>query len=295
MAQMRDHDGWTLETRTLYVVATPIGNLADVTLRALEVLKRVDVIAAEDTRVTRKLLDHYHIDASLVALHEHNEKRMAQKLVQWLGQGKSAALVGDAGTPAISDPGAIAVAAVREAGYRVVPVPGASALTCALSVAGLAARHYLFYGFLPAQAAARRRELAALKRLPYALMFYEAPHRVLASIADMAQAFGAERGITIARELTKLFETVHACSLGAACDWLAADPHRTKGEFVLIIEGAVQTPASDTDVEHVLHALLRELPLKQAVKLTAEISGARRNDVYARALRLKEKSRGRLY
>jgi 16S rRNA (cytidine1402-2'-O)-methyltransferase len=275
---------------TLYVVATPLGNLGDISIRALEVLKGVDVIAAEDTRVTRNLLNHYGIGTVLIALHEHNEKRTTQKLVQLLAQGQSVALVSDAGTPTISDPGAVAVAAVREAGHPVVPVPGASAATCALSVAGLTVPHYLFYGFLPAQAAARRRELAALKTLPYTLVFYEAPHRVLASITDMAQAFGIERDITIARELTKLFETVHACPLGSAGSWLAAEPHRTKGEFVLIVEGAEKISANDADIEHVLEILLRELPLKQAAKLTAEISGARRNDVYARALRLKEKS-----
>jgi len=290
MAQARDHDERTSGLPTLYVVATPLGNLGDITVRALEVLKRVDVIAAEDTRVTRKLLDRYGIGTALIALHEHNEKHAAQKLVQLLAQNKSVALVSDAGTPAISDPGAVAVGAVRAADYSVVPVPGASAVTCALSVAGLAAPHFLFYGFLPAPAAARKRELAALKTLPYALLFYEAPHRVLASVADMADAFGAERSITIARELTKLFETVHVCPLGAAHDWLAAEPHRIKGEFVLIVEGAEKSPASDAAIEHVLEILLRELPLKQAAKLAAEISGARRNDVYARALQLKEKS-----
>jgi len=290
MAQARDHDERTSGLPTLYVVATPLGNLGDITLHAIEVLQHVDVIAAEDTRVTRRLLDRYGIGTALIALHEHNEKRAAQKLVQLLAQNKSVALVSDAGTPAISDPGAVAVAAVRAAGYRVVPVPGASAVTCALSAAGLAAPHWLFCGFLPAPAAARKRELAALKTLPYALVFYEAPHRVLASVAAMADAFGAGRTITIARELTKLFETVHVCPLSAAHDWLAAEPYRTKGEFVLIVEGAEKSPAGDAAIEHVLEILLRELPLKQAAKLTAEISGARRNDVYARALRLKEKS-----
>ena len=290
MTQARDHDERTLGVPTLYVVATPLGNLGDITMRAIEILRRVDVIAAEDTRVTRRLLDRYDIGTALIALHEHNEKRTTQKLVQLLAQNKSVALVSDAGTPAISDPGALAVAAVRAAGYRIVPVPGASAVTCALSVAGLAASHYLFYGFLPASAAARKRELAMLKALPYALVFYEAPHRVLASVADMAGAFGVERTITIARELTKLFETVEVCPLGAACDWLAADLHRTKGEFVLIVEGAEQRSAGDADVERVLKILLRELPLKQAAKLAAEISGARRNGVYACALQLKKKS-----
>ena len=182
-----------------------------------------------------------------MALHEHNERRAAQKILQLLAQGNSVALVSDAGTPAISDPGAMTVAMVREAGYPVVPVPGANAAVGALSAAGSAAPHFLFYGFLPQQAAARRRELAALKTSPYLLVFYEAPHRVIASVADMAAAFGAERTITIARELTKLFETIHTCKLGAAAAWLAADANRTKGEFVLLVEGArrraPQTPA----------------------------------------------------
>jgi len=291
MTQAQDHGKQTSGLPTLYVVATPLGNLADITLRALEVLKQVEVVVAEDTRVTRKLLDRYDIVTPLFALHAHNEKHAAKKLIRLLEEGKSIALVSDAGTPAISDPGALAVAAVRAAGHPVMPVPGASAVTCVLSVAGLAVPHWLFYGFLPASTAARKRELAALEVLPYALVFYEAPHRVLASVADMAQAFGADRAITIARELTKLFETIHRCPLGAAYEWLAADPHRTQGEFVLIVDGAEELrPAGDAEVERMLEILLRELPLRQAAKLAAQISGARRNNVYAQALRLKEKS-----
>ena len=290
MARTRDHHERTSGLPTLYVVATPLGNLGDVTLRALEVLKRVDIIAAEDTRVTRKLLDHYGVTTAMIALHEHNEQQAAQKLIGLLVEGKSVALVSDAGTPAISDPGARAVAAVRTAGHPVVAVPGASAVTGALSVAGLAAPHYLFYGFLPTAAAVRRRELQALKTLPYALVFFEAPHRVLASVTDMADVLGGGRTFVIARELTKLFETVHSCALGAAPDWLAADPHRLKGEFVLIVEGVELPPAGALDVERLLEILLRELPLKQAVKLAAQIGNARKNDVYARALRLKSKS-----
>ena len=290
MARARDHHERTSGLPTLYVVATPLGNLGDVTLRALEVLKRVDIIAAEDTRVTRKLLDHYGVTTAMIALHEHNEQQAAQKLIGLLVEGKSVALVSDAGTPAISDPGARAVAAVRTAGHPVVAVPGASAVTGALSVAGLAAPHYLFYGFLPTVAAVRRRELQALKTLPYALVFFEAPHRVLASVTVMADVLGGGRTLVIARELTKLFETVHSCPLGAAPDWLAADPHRLKGEFVLIVEGVELPPAGALDVERLLEILLRELPLKQAVKLAAQIGNARKNDVYARALRLKSKS-----
>lgn len=274
---------------SLYVVATPIGNLADITLRALEVLKRVDAIAAEDTRVTSRLLGHYGSVTPLIALHEHNERSAARKILRLLAQGKSVALVSDAGTPGISDPGALAVAIVRDAGYPVVPLPGANAALCALSASGLAARHFLFYGFLPHQAAARRRELAALQVRPCLLVFYEAPHRVIASVTDMAAAFGAGRTITIARELTKLFETIHTCRLGAAAAWLAADAHRTKGEFVLLVEGAAQPDGADAGAAlRVLEILLRELPLKQAVRLAAQISGGKRNELYRLALEMKK-------
>ncbi|MCE9641135.1 MAG: 16S rRNA (cytidine(1402)-2'-O)-methyltransferase [Betaproteobacteria bacterium] len=278
-----------MERPSLYVVATPIGNLADITLRALDVLKRVDVIAAEDTRLASRLLKHHDITTRLMAVHEHNERGAAQKIVQLLAQGKSVALISDAGTPAISDPGALAVAAVREAGYPAVPVPGANAALCALSAAGLAAPHFLFYGFLPAQAAARKRELAALKALPYLLVFYEAPHRVVASIADIAAVLGDMRKITIARELTKLFETIHTCSLGEAAEWFAQDANQVKGEFVLLVDGAPAGEAADDGVvRRVLAALMRELPLKQAVKLAADITEARKNDVYELALRMKK-------
>jgi 16S rRNA (cytidine1402-2'-O)-methyltransferase len=278
-----------VERPSLYVVATPIGNLADITLRALDVLKHVAAVAAEDTRVTGHLLRHYGIDAPLIALHEHNERRAAQKILQLLERGDSVALVSDAGTPAISDPGAIAVAAVRAAGYPVVPVPGANAAVCALSAAGNTAQHFLFYGFLPPQANARRRELAVLKTLPYLLVFYEAPHRIKACIDDMAAAFGGERSITITRELTKLFEDSHTCRLAEAAAWFAADPNRIKGEFVLLVDGAADNAgAGDTaPAQHVLEILLRELPLKQAVKLTAEVAGGKRNELYRLALEMK--------
>lgn len=288
------HVGATGETRpSLYVVATPIGNLADITLRALEVLKRVDVIAAEDTRVTVHLLKHYGIATRLLALHEHNERRAAQKLIDLLASGKSVALVSDAGTPAVSDPGALAVAAVREAGFPVVALPGANAALCALASSGSAAEHFLFYGFLPQQAAARRRELEALKTLPYLLVFYEAPHRVSACVDDMAAVFGANRGVTIARELTKLFESVHRCTLGDAAGWFAADGNRKRGEFVLLVDGAeVADTANLEAASRALEILLRELPLKQAVQLAAEITGGARNTLYRRALDMKKAGSG---
>jgi 16S rRNA (cytidine1402-2'-O)-methyltransferase len=276
---------------TLYVVATPIGNLADITLRALDVLKRVDVIAAEDTRVTSHLLRHYGVATRLLALHEHNERQAAQKLIDLLSSGKSVAMVSDAGTPAVSDPGALAVAAVRAAGYPVIALPGANAALCALAAAGNAAGHFLFFGFLPAQAAARRRELEALGVLPYLLIFYEAPHRVAASVADMAAVFGTERRVTIARELTKLFESIHQCALGEATAWFEGDANRLRGEFVLLVDGRPSAQdAGDAAAFRVLEILLRELPLKQAVQLAAEITGSARNALYSRALEMKKES-----
>jgi len=284
------HFGAVDEARpTLYVVATPIGNLADISLRALEVLGRVDTVAAEDTRVTGHLLHHHGIQKRLISLREHNERLTAQKLSALLASGKSVALVSDAGTPTVSDPGALAVAAVREAGYPVVALPGADAALCALASSGNQAPHFLFYGFLPPQSAARRRELDSLKSLPYLLVFYEAPHRVAACIDDMAAVFGGTRSVTIARELTKLFESVHRCTLADAPAWLAADANRTRGEFVLLIEGMERDVAAGRDAAlRTLEILLRELPLSQAVQLAAEITGCARNELYASALEFKK-------
>jgi 16S rRNA (cytidine1402-2'-O)-methyltransferase len=274
----------------LYVVATPLGNLQDVTLRALSVLKAVDLIAAEDTRVTRQLLQHYGIGTRTVSLHRHNEPRAAERMLALLQRGKSVALVSDAGTPAISDPGALLVERARDSGARVVPVPGPSALTAALSVAGLRTREFVFLGFLPAQPAARRRALEAMRRLPFALVLYEGPHRVRETLADLAEVFGAERGIVVARELTKLFETVHAGTLGEANAWLDGDPNRQRGEFVLMVEGAaVPAPAQDEEGERVLGILLAELPVRQAAQLTAAITGAGKKRLYRRGLELKGK------
>ena len=250
-------------------------------------LKNVAVIAAEDTRVTVKLLNHFGIAAKLTALHEHNEKRAVPRLLALLAQGKSVALVSDAGTPAFSDPGTQLVAAARAAGYAVTPVPGANAAVAALSVAGLAAPHFLFYGFLPQRAGERRRELARLAPYPFALVFFEAPHRVADSLADMHVAFGAARRIVSARELTKLFETIQTCSLAEAVDWVDRDENQRKGEFVLIIEGATPSATGDYEAQHTLSVLLAELPLKQAVALAAKISGGRKNDLYELALKLK--------
>lgn len=274
---------------TLYVVATPIGNLADIGLRALEILKRVDAVAAEDTRVTARLLDHYGIAKRLLPLHEHNERRAAREVLGLLAAGRSVAFACDAGTPAISDPGALLVAAAREAGYTVTPVPGPSAAVAALSASGRAAPHFLFYGFLPERAAARRKALAELAPLPYTLVFYEAPHRVEASVADLAAVLGGERRLVIARELTKLYESFHECALADAAAWLAAEAARRRGEFVLIVDGAGPRagPAAG-DARRTLEVLLGALPLRQAVDLTVQITGGKRNELYRQALALKK-------
>jgi len=253
----------------LYVVATPVGNLADVTLRALAVLGSADVVAAEDTRVTAVLLRHHGIATRPVSLHEHNEARRAGQIVDWLRAGKSVALVSDAGTPAVSDPGARLVAAVHAAGLPVVPVPGPNAAVAALSAAGLEAAHFAFLGFLPTQRKARRDLLARMARLPLALVVYEAPHRVRATASDLAAALGGNRHLVVARELTKKFETISRMPLAAAGEWFAAAAHRERGEFVLIVDApsaAADDEPAGPDVRRLLVALIAELPPARAAR-----------------------------
>lgn len=288
MEQAAHEDTDRREKATLYVVATPIGNLGDVTSRALDVLKTVDVIAAEDTRITARLLDHYGIHRKLIALHEHNERSRAEQVLGLLGGGASIALVSDAGTPGISDPGAHVVAAVRAAGHSVVPVPGPNAAIAALSASGLEVPHFLFYGFLPARHAERVKALEELAAAPYALVFYEAPHRIVESVRDMCQALGGGRRLVLARELTKRFETLHVCALSDGVEWLEADANHERGEFVVIV-GAAEKAASrpDEDARRVLEVLLAELPLKQAVGIATRLTGGRRNDLYDMALAMK--------
>ena len=269
----------------LYVVATPIGNLGDVTQRAIETLRGADVVAAEDTRVTRGLLSHLGISAKLVALHAHNEKATAQKVIGWIAEGQAVAFVSDAGTPAVSDPGAALVAAVREAGHRVVPIPGPSALTTALSAAGVPADGVVFAGFLPVRGRERKERLAQLAAGPWAIALFEAPHRVADTLADLHAALG-ERDVVIARELTKMFETITRVPLAGARTWVEAHPDRIRGEFVLVVEGR---PVEDTDAldpRKVLEAL-EELPVKQAVAIAVKLTGGKRNELYALALELK--------
>lgn len=276
----------------LYVVATPIGNLQDITLRAIDTLKTVDAIAAEDTRHTSGLLSHFGISKKLIAVHEHNEHQSAEKLLQQLNAGENIALVTDAGTPGISDPGAVVVDLVRKAGVKVVPVPGVSAVVTALSASGIMQNGFLFHGFLPASGAARRKALEALKSQAVTLVFYEAPHRIVDSIADMCAVLGAERRITFARELTKTFETIYSCALSEAEAWLAADTNQQRGEFVILVEAAAIKEAEELPEEavRVLKLLLAELPLKQAVKLATEITHEKKNVLYDFALQLKQQS-----
>jgi 16S rRNA (cytidine1402-2'-O)-methyltransferase len=273
----------------LYVVATPIGNLSDISLRALDILNGVNVVAAEDTRNTRHLLQHHGIsDAKLLAVHQHNERGSADKVISLLQEGKSVALVTDAGTPAVSDPGAVLVEAVIAAGLRVIPIPGASAVVTALSASGLVNPHFMFYGFLPNKSAARRVTLQSLSNQACTLAFYEAPHRILECTADLQAVFGDEREIVFAREITKLFESIHRCKLGVALDWLNSDPNNQRGEFVLLVSGAPErTEALDAEAERVLTLLLEELPLKQAVQLAVQITGQNKNALYQKALSIK--------
>ncbi len=273
----------------LYVVATPIGNLGDITLRAIETLKIVDAIAAEDTRHTSGLLSHFGISKKLIAVHEHNEQQSAEKLVLALKNGENVALVTDAGTPAVSDPGAIVVKVVRDAGIKVVPIPGVSAVVAALSASGIMQNGFYFHGFLPASGAARRKQLEALKAQTVTLVFYEAPHRIIESVEDIAKVLGENRQITFCRELTKTFETIYTCPAIRASAWLQADANQQRGEFVLLVEAApiVELQEISEETQRVLKCLLAELPLKQAVALATEITQLKKNDLYEFALKLK--------
>jgi len=278
----------------LYVVATPIGNLGDITLRAIEVLKSASVIAAEDTRVTRVLLNHFGIKTRVLAVHEHNERNAADGLVNLLQQGDSVALVTDAGTPAVSDPGAVVVNAVRRAGFTVIPVPGASAVIAALSASGEGEHGFTFAGFLPSGTGDRKRALESWKSCTHALVFYETPHRIVEMVAALQEVFGEEREIVLAREITKKFESIHRVKLRDAVAWLAADANNIRGEFVVIVANAsIGEPlegktAEDQALERTLTILLEELPLKQAVAMAVKITGEKKNKVYDLALTLKE-------
>jgi len=280
---------------TLYVVATPLGNLRDVTLRALDVLASADVIAAEDTRVTAVLLKHYGISTRAHSLHEHNEARRIVHIEGLLREGKSVALVSDAGTPAVSDPGARLVAAIRSAGFDVVPIPGANAAIAAISAAGLVAERFVFLGFLPPAAKARRAILASVAQLQLAIVIYEAPHRVARTMTELTQALGGERTIVIAREITKKFETIARLPLKETPAWLDADTNRQRGEFVLVVDHPTDTAttiesALPFDVERLLSALVDELPPTRAARVAADATGLERDTLYAKIRALKPRA-----
>lgn len=278
----------TNNSTPLYVVPTPLGNLHDISPRAADILRQCPWIAAEDTRHSAPLLKHLGASGRLLPAHEHNEEAAAQRICDCLEQGEAVALISDAGTPAISDPGARIVARVRAAGHRVVPLPGPCAAVTALSASGLTDPHFLFYGFLPSKGGQRRQALESLAAHPWTLVFYEAPHRVLETVDDLSQVLGQDRTLVIARELTKLFESLHSLPLGEARAWLEADANRQKGEFVLLVCGA--PPAADdmAEAERVLQLLLAEgLPVKQCAKLGSALTGINKNALYELALRLK--------
>jgi 16S rRNA (cytidine1402-2'-O)-methyltransferase len=281
----------SIEKGVLYVVATPIGNLGDMSPRAVEVLSGVDRIAAEDTRHSRPLLQHFGIVTPMVAYHEHNERQMAPRLLAMLRSAESIALISDAGTPLVSDPGYHLVRQAREEGVRVIPVPGPSAMVTALSASGLPTGRFVFEGFLPAKSAARRGCLEALKGQARTLVFFESSHRIVECLRDMAAVFGSDRQAVLARELTKTFETIHSGSLGTLADWVVGDPNQQKGEFVVLVQGAREAPGnSEAEVDRVLGVLLEDLPVKQAVALAAKITGAKKNRVYERALALAQET-----
>ena len=279
-----------LEPGALYVVATPIGNLEDISARALRVLREVDAIAAEDTRHTAQLLQHFAIRTPLFSLHQHNESAKLATVVERLRQGQNVALVSDAGTPLISDPGFPLVRELRRHGLRVIPIPGASSIIAALSIAGLPTDRFIFEGFLPAKTAARRSRLDALLPEQRTLIFLEASHRIAATLDDLHAIFGTERPAVLARELTKHFEQVADGTLGELCAWLQADSHHQRGEFVLLVAGApaVVTAADTPETRRLLQALLSELPMGKAVAVAVQATGLKRKDLYTLALRLQQ-------
>ena len=273
----------------LYVVATPIGNLSDMVPRAVEVLQTVSIIAAEDTRHSGKLLAHYNITTPMISYHDHSDEQRLEQIMRHLHEGKSVALISDAGTPLISDPGYRLVTDVRKAGYAVIPIPGPCAAVAALSAAGLPTDRFVFEGFLPAKSAARQKRLELLQHEERTLVFYESTHRIVETLEDMAQVFGVDRQAVIARELTKTFETIISAPLQELQAILNADAHQCKGEFVVLLKGVDERDkhALDPDAERILKILLEELSVKQASELAAKITGVSKKAFYQFALNLK--------
>ncbi|MCQ1057181.1 16S rRNA (cytidine(1402)-2'-O)-methyltransferase [Photobacterium sp. DNB23_23_1] len=278
---MSETNSCMVDVATLYIVPTPIGNLADITQRALDVLANVDLIAAEDTRHTSRLLTHFSISTRTFALHDHNEQQKADYLIEKLQAGTSIALVSDAGTPLISDPGYHLVNRCRQAGVKVVPLPGPCAVITALSGAGLPSDRFSFEGFLPPKSKGRRDRFQELADDERTMIFYESPHRITDSLADMLAVLGPERQVVLARELTKTFETIHGAPLGELIDWLGEDSNRTRGEMVLLVAGhRAEKEDLPADALRTLGLLVKELPLKKAAALTAEIHGVKKNALY---------------
>lgn len=265
---------------TLYIVATPIGNLADISQRALSVLAQVDVIACEDTRHSQKLLSYFNIKNQTISLHDHNERQRQQQIADWLAQGKSIALVSDAGTPLISDPGFHIVRFCREQQLNVVPIPGACAAITALCAAGLPTDRFTFEGFLPSKATARQAQLTVLAKETRTMVFYDAPRRAIDTINDVISCMGAERYVVIARELTKTFETIHSDTAENLAHWLSEDANQLKGEMVLMIEGYKQPQTISPEAISALQLLIKELPPKKACAIAAEIFKVKKNTLY---------------
>jgi len=286
---MKQHDRTEISASTLYIVPTPIGNLGDITQRALLVLASVDLIAAEDTRHTGLLLQQFAINARLFALHDHNEQQKAEQLLIKLQEGQSIALVSDAGTPLINDPGYHLVRRCREAGIRVVPLPGPCAAIAALSAAGLPSDRFCYEGFLPAKTKGRCDALRAVAEEPRTLIFYESTHRLLDSLQDMVSELGGDRYVVLAREITKTWESIHGAPVAELLAWVREDENRRKGEMVLIVEGFHQQEESlPGEALRTLSLLQKELPLKKAAALTAEIHGVKKNALYKYALEQQE-------
>jgi len=275
---------------TLYVIATPIGNRADMGERAISVLKQVDIIAAEDTRHSKGLLQHYNIGTPMLAYHDHNEEKATPKLIKRLLEGENIAIISDAGTPLLSDPGYRLVKAAHASSIKVSPVPGACAAIAALSVSGLATDRFLFAGFAPHKQGARQDFFREFEHQVATLVFYESSHRIVASVKDMMQIFGEKRRVVLAREISKLFETVYSSTIGDLIGWLQADTNQQKGEFVLVLEGKEeQVSQQSAELEQLLKVLLEELPVKQASQIAAKITGVKKNQIYKLALDLSGK------
>ena len=276
---------------SLYIVATPIGNMGDMTERAQKTLMDVDVIAVEDTRRSGQLLRNFEISTPMISVHEHNERQICDSLLDRIEKGESIALISDAGTPLLSDPGYFLVNQARERDISVVPIPGVSAVITALSVAGLPTDRFVFEGFLPAKSTARQQKLEKLKDDARTVIFYEAPHRIVEMLKDCQLVFGGQRKVVLARELTKTFETVHGDELDALIPWVEADENQRKGEFVVLVQGAAarEDTGIDAESERILLILLKDLPVKQAAALAANITGLKKNALYQYALELKGK------